>query len=178
MGAAVEEVPAQAIAAFLVALHVGCAAMFAAGTMVAKRHRLLGGSASLVAGTLFIFRPLEYLSFSKWSVDEQPSGTSWGAVLSVTSLVVAYSVGLCHLPVLLTGELLPSTLRHPASSLVWASRWIVAFVMLHFDADVLNAFNQRASLLTLSMVVLLIAATVVILIPETEGCTLEDIEHR
>ncbi|KAK8779983.1 hypothetical protein V5799_018675 [Amblyomma americanum] len=72
MGAAVEEVPAQAVAAFLVALHVGCAAMFAAGTMVAKRHRLLGGSASLVAGTLFIFRPLEYLGFSRQPQKTRP----------------------------------------------------------------------------------------------------------
>ncbi|XP_077513056.1 solute carrier family 2, facilitated glucose transporter member 6-like [Amblyomma americanum] len=176
LGTAVADMPAQAVAAFVVALHVGFTAMVAAVTNIARRHRLLGASSSLVAGVLFIFRPLEYMGFGEWSVDEQPSVTSWGALLSVTSLMLAYSVGLCHLPTLLTGELLPSRLRHPASSFIWASRWLVAFVLLHFEVDVLSSLSQRASLLALSMMVLLVAATVVLLVPDTEGRTLGDIE--
>ncbi|XP_037560903.1 facilitated trehalose transporter Tret1-2 homolog [Dermacentor silvarum] len=110
-----------------------------------------------------------------WSVREESSPTSWGAVISVGLLVLAYSVGLCHLPALLTGEIMPSRIRLLGSSVVWSSRWLVAFLLMHFDVDVLGAFQQRGPLLALSLTMVVVATTATLLIPETEGRTLTQI---
>ncbi|XP_075739759.1 facilitated trehalose transporter Tret1-like [Rhipicephalus microplus] len=112
-----------------------------------------------------------------WTVDKDSTRASWTVLLSVGLLVLAYSVGLCHIPALLTGELIPLRRRYVGSSFVWASRWSLTFVMIHFDDDVLAAFENRETLLTLSVVVAVVAVTAIALIPETEGRTLTDI-HR
>ncbi|XP_075730796.1 facilitated trehalose transporter Tret1-like [Rhipicephalus microplus] len=112
-----------------------------------------------------------------WAVDKDSTNASWTVLLSVSLFVLAYSVGLCHIPVLLTGELVPLRRRYVGSSFVWASRWSLTFVMIHFDEDVLAAFENRGTLLTLSVVVAVVAVTAIALIPETEGRTLRDINR-
>ncbi|KAL1486163.1 hypothetical protein MTO96_009343 [Rhipicephalus appendiculatus] len=112
-----------------------------------------------------------------WAVEKDPTMASWLVLPSVCVFVLAYSVGLCHIPVLLTGELIPMRVRYLGSSFVWASRWSLTFVMLHFDEDVLAAFENRAALLTLGVVVAVVATTALALIPETEGRTLTDINN-
>ncbi|KAH7965275.1 hypothetical protein HPB49_005791 [Dermacentor silvarum] len=175
MGNAVAEISPQLLAAMLVAAHLGCASLAAAFTKAANRRTLLAASAFLAASVLIIFRPLEHLAFTHWSVREESSPTSWGAVISVGLLVLAYSVGLCHLPALLTGEIMPSRIRLLGSSVVWSSRWLVAFLLMHFDVDVLGAFQQRGPLLALSLTMVVVATTATLLIPETEGRTLTQI---
>ncbi|XP_065282006.1 solute carrier family 2, facilitated glucose transporter member 8-like isoform X2 [Dermacentor albipictus] len=177
MGTTVAEIAPQPLAAVLVAAHFGCASLAAALTKAASRHTLLAASAFAVAGVVFIFRPLEHLTFTHWYVPEKSHPTSWGAVLSVGLLVLAYSVGLCHLPALLTGELMPSKIRLLGSSVVWSSRWLVTFLLLHFDVDVLAVLQQRGPLLALSLTIVVVAATAIVLIPETEGQTLAQIER-
>nr|XP_037285701.1 facilitated trehalose transporter Tret1-like [Rhipicephalus microplus] len=177
MAGAVADVPPQAFAMFLIILHIGCATLAITATKKASRRGLLGLSALLVAAVLFKLRPLDHLGFIDWTVDKDSTRASWTVLLSVGLLVLAYSVGLCHIPALLTGELIPLRRRYVGSSFVWASRWSLTFVMIHFDEDVLAAFKNRGTLLTLSVVVAVVAVTAIALIPETEGRTLTDI-HR
>ncbi|KAL1486162.1 hypothetical protein MTO96_009343 [Rhipicephalus appendiculatus] len=126
-------------------------------------------------------RPADSIRWPKetrdWAVEKDPTMASWLVLPSVCVFVLAYSVGLCHIPVLLTGELIPMRVRYLGSSFVWASRWSLTFVMLHFDEDVLAAFENRAALLTLGVVVAVVATTALALIPETEGRTLTDINN-
>ncbi|KAL3246759.1 hypothetical protein MRX96_057490 [Rhipicephalus microplus] len=132
---------------FLIILHMGCATLAITATKKASRRGLLGLSALLVAAVLSILRPLDHLGFIDWAVDKDSTTASWTVLLSVGLLVLAYSVGLCHIPVLLTGELDPS------------------------------AAAIRETLLTLSVVVAVVAVTAIALIPETEGRTLTDIHR-
>ncbi|KAH6940229.1 hypothetical protein HPB50_026351 [Hyalomma asiaticum] len=173
----VTEVSPRLLAVVLVSMQFACTILATFLTQVVSRRTQLGASAFLVSCTLFIFRPLEHLAFTHWSVRDQPSRTSWGAVFSVTMLLLAYSVGLCHLPTLLTGELVPSRIRLLGSSIVWSSRWFVMFLLLHYDVDVLNAFRERGPLLALSLTLTVVATTAILLIPETEGKSLAQIEH-
>ncbi|XP_075730803.1 facilitated trehalose transporter Tret1-like [Rhipicephalus microplus] len=177
MAGAVADVPPQAFAMFLIILHIGCTTLAINATKKASRRGLLGLSALLVAAVMFKLRPLDHLGFIDWAVDKDSTNASWTVLLSVGVFVLAYSVGLCHIPVLLTGELVPLRRRYVGSSFVWASRWSLTFVMIHFDEDVLAAFENRGTLLTLSVVVAVVAVTAIALIPETEGRTLTDI-HR
>ncbi|XP_075739762.1 facilitated trehalose transporter Tret1-like [Rhipicephalus microplus] len=175
MSNVVVEVPPQFLAVVLVFSHLACTTLATALTPFTNRRTQLGISAFLVAVILFIFRPLDHLTFTHWSVTEQSGKTSWGAAISIGMLVVAYSVGVCHLPTLLTGELMPSRIRLLGSSIVWSSRWLLAFLVLYFDVDVLTAFQQKGPLLALSLTVAVAAATAIYLIPETEGRSLGQI---
>ncbi|XP_037526309.1 uncharacterized protein LOC119403448 [Rhipicephalus sanguineus] len=85
--------------------------------------------------------------------------------------------GRMHLPTLLTGELMPSRIRLLGSSIVWSSRWLLAFLLRTSSIDVLTAFQQKGPLLALSLTVAAVATTAIYLIPETEGRTLDQIEH-
>nr|XP_050043657.1 facilitated trehalose transporter Tret1-like [Dermacentor andersoni] len=114
---------------------------------------------------------------SDWALDKEDIIASWNGLLSVGLLVTAYSLGMCHVPVLLTGELIPLRLRYLTSSIVWASRWSLTFVLLHFDEDVISAFHNTGALLMLSVTVAVVAATAIALVPETEGRTLSEIER-
>lgn len=177
MGASVTAAPPQAYAVFLLLMHIGCATLATFITKVASRRGLLALSSLLVAATLSILRPLDHLSFRAWAVDNEDIISSWNALLSVCLFVMAYSVGMCHVPVLLTGELIPLRLRYLCSSIVWASRWSLTFALLHFDEYVIGAYNNAAALLMLSVMIAVVAATAIALVPETEGRTLSEIEH-
>lgn len=97
-------------------------------------------------------------------------------MLSVCALVLGYSVGLCHLPTLLTGELIPLRLRFCGSSFVWASRWLIAFSMVHFDAQAVTEFGHKNAFVVYGMALGLLVGAAVLLIPDTESRPLHDID--
>ncbi|XP_077553519.1 facilitated trehalose transporter Tret1-like [Haemaphysalis longicornis] len=173
-GQMVAAMPANVVAMILLAVHVCFAALFDIFTPVVGRRRLLAVSAVLVSAVLFLVQPLPYLGFRQWSVEEEPLSTSWGGVFSVLALVLAYSVGLCHLPALLTGELGPWSIRFIASAFVWAVRWIGVFLLLHRDADLVNAAQNAGLVFSLAMSVAVAAAAgaVFVLMPDNEGRSL------
>ncbi|XP_077557262.1 facilitated trehalose transporter Tret1-like, partial [Haemaphysalis longicornis] len=165
------------VAAFLLlAAHVIVTANFSALTSLVGRRRLLCASALLVAGTLFALRPLDHLVVSQWSNEKQDGPVDWRAVLSVCVLVLGYSVGLCHLPTLLTGELIPLRLRFCGSSFVWASRWLITSLMVHFDAQVVAAFGRKDTFVMYGTGLGLLVGAVALLIPDTESRPLHDID--
>ncbi|XP_077557229.1 facilitated trehalose transporter Tret1-like [Haemaphysalis longicornis] len=160
----------------LLAALVIVTASFSALTSLVGRRRLLCASALLVAGTLFALRPLDHLVLIQWSPEKLDGPVNWQAVLSVCALVLGYSVGLCHVPTLLTGELIPMRLRFFGSSFVWASRWLIAFLMVHFDAEVVAAFGRKDTFIVYGLGVGLFVGAAVLLIPDTESRPLHDID--
>ncbi|XP_077557246.1 facilitated trehalose transporter Tret1-like [Haemaphysalis longicornis] len=164
------------VAFLLLAAHVIVTASFSALTSLVGRRRLLCAFALLVAGTLFALRPLDHLVVSQWSPEKQDGHVDWRAVLSVCVLVLGYSVGLCHLPTLLTGELIPLRLRFCGSSFVWASRWLITSLMVHFDAQVVAAFGREDTFVMYGTGLGLLVGAVVLLVPDTESRPLHDID--
>ncbi|XP_050032878.1 facilitated trehalose transporter Tret1-like [Dermacentor andersoni] len=177
VGPLVDVIAPQESACLVLAMHVTCATLFAALTRCIGRRQLLIVSAVLVAGVLSTMRPFDHVVFSRWTPD-QASATRWDALSSVCLLVLAYSVGLCHVPPLVISELMPlKGWRYLSASFVWFWRWLVAFVMVHFDEELLRAGDFGSLSLAFGLAVLLVAAAAVPFVPETEGRTLADI-HR
>ncbi|XP_037518289.1 solute carrier family 2, facilitated glucose transporter member 8-like [Rhipicephalus sanguineus] len=114
---------------------------------------------------------------SHWSPGHA-SATEWDALCSVCLLVLVYSVGLCHVPPMLISELLPlKRRRYLSTSILWVWRWLIAFVIVHFDAHMRSAGDFESLSLAIGLAVLLVAAAAVPFVPETEGRTLAAI-HR
>ncbi|KAL3203615.1 hypothetical protein MRX96_041808 [Rhipicephalus microplus] len=105
IGNLMEESKANPVTSLLLAGQTGVAALFAAQTQVVGRRWLLGASAVLVTAAHFTLRPLENMSFSTWIPTKRSEPINWHGLLSMATLVLSYSFGLCHLPALLTGEL-------------------------------------------------------------------------
>ncbi|XP_075548862.1 solute carrier family 2, facilitated glucose transporter member 6-like isoform X2 [Dermacentor variabilis] len=177
VGPLIDVTSPQESACLVLAMHVACTTLFAALTRCIGRRQLLIVSAVLVAGVLAGLRPFDHVVISRWSPDPA-SATRWDVMGSVCLLVLAYSVGLCHVPPLVVSELLPlKRWRYLSSSLLWVWRWLVAFVMVHFDKELLRAGDFRSMSLAFGLAVLLVAAAAVPFVPETEDRTLAAI-HR
>ncbi|KAK8783335.1 hypothetical protein V5799_010300 [Amblyomma americanum] len=179
MEALVADLAAPAAAAIVTFLHAAFVALFASFTSVTGRRRLLGVSALLVALCFCVFQPFEHLVFRQWSAGSRVAVTSWRAVYSVNLLVLSYSVGLCHIPGLLTAELCsgPGLLNHAGASVAWSLRWLLAFLLLRYDR-MLMEFAQRENVpLVVAVTMALLTGDLVVFLPETEHRTLAAIEH-
>ncbi|KAH7952064.1 hypothetical protein HPB52_017798 [Rhipicephalus sanguineus] len=167
----------QEAACLVLAMHVSCTTLFAALTRSIGRRQLLIFSSVLVAGVLSTLRPFDHIVFSEWSPDAA-SETKWDALCSVCLLVLAYSVGLCHVPPMVISELLPlKKWRFLSASILWVWRWLIAFVIVHFHAYLLGSDEYRSLSVAFGLALLLVAAAAIPFVPETEGRTLVDI-HR
>ncbi|XP_077539869.1 solute carrier family 2, facilitated glucose transporter member 8-like isoform X2 [Haemaphysalis longicornis] len=171
MEGVVEDVAAPVAAAVMTLIHVVFATLFCGITHVTGRRHLLGVSALLVAFGFVAFPPFKYLAFSRWWTGGPQDSPSWSAVYSVNLLVLAYSVGLCHVPPLLTAELCVGRrfMRYLAAPVMWAARWTLVFLVLHFD-DQLLALSPVIAGVALAV----LAAVVVFLIPETDTRAMSD----
>ncbi|XP_077485181.1 solute carrier family 2, facilitated glucose transporter member 8-like [Amblyomma americanum] len=181
-------------ATLVVAMHVGSAALFTVLTRCVGRRLLLGASAVLVAVVLSAMQPLDYMVFSsalaqwsepacrQWSAGQKvPDGTRWDALCSTWLLALTYSVGLCHVPPLLTVELLPlKRWRYLTSSCVWTGRWLLAFALVHCDDELFGdegGDRQQPLSWAFSLALVLVTAAAAFFAPHTEGRPLADI-HR
>ncbi|KAH6931484.1 hypothetical protein HPB50_024676 [Hyalomma asiaticum] len=146
-------------------MHVSCATLIAALTRCVGLRLLLIVSTVLVAGILFVLRPLDHVVFCCWSPCKL-SATKRGVLHSLCLLILAYSEGPCHVPPEVISALLP------------LERWRYQgdFASVQFDVDLLRAGDFKHSLLASGLALLLSAATIPF-VPETEGLTLADI-HR
>ncbi|KAH6930481.1 hypothetical protein HPB50_014075 [Hyalomma asiaticum] len=177
VGPLVDAMLPQESACMVLAMHVSCATMFAALTRCIGRRQLLIVSTVLVAAALSVLRPFDHVVFSLWS-PAHASSTRWDALGSVCMLVLAYSVGLCHVPPLVISELLPlKKWRYLCASILWVWRWLITFVMVHFDVVLLGAGEYKSLSLAFGLALLLVAAAAIPFVPETEGRTLATI-HR
>ncbi|XP_075748131.1 facilitated trehalose transporter Tret1-like [Rhipicephalus microplus] len=175
IGNLMEESKANPATSLLLAGQTGVAALFAAQTQVVGRRWLLGASAVLITAAHFTLRPLENMSFSTWIPAKRSEPINWHGLLSIATLVLSYSFGLCHLPPLLTGELVPLRIRYLGSAVIWATRWTILFFIVHFEDSILAVVQDRRVFLAFCLAYVLTACFTVVIIPETEGRSLVDI---
>ncbi|KAL1421836.1 hypothetical protein MTO96_022754 [Rhipicephalus appendiculatus] len=100
----VDKKAAQLAALWLLGGHVVLTVAFASVTWLAGRRHLLLLSAVMTAMCVTVLRPLDYLAFSAWSLEESPAETNWSGVHAVGLLLASYSIGLCHVPALLVAR--------------------------------------------------------------------------
>ncbi|XP_037517919.1 solute carrier family 2, facilitated glucose transporter member 8-like [Rhipicephalus sanguineus] len=176
----VKDVPAALAALIMTAMHVSFVVLFTSLTRSTGRRQLLCVSTLLEVFCFAAFPPFEHLSFSKWSTAGPPDHTNWTSVYSVNLLVLSYSVGLCHLPPLLTAELCsgPSWLRYLGAPAIWATRWFVVFVMVEFNEQFLTVMRFRNAHMYAALAMSVTAGALLFLLPETEGRPLSEIEQQ
>ncbi|XP_077521446.1 uncharacterized protein LOC144132718 [Amblyomma americanum] len=174
----VAQLAAPLAAAAITAVHAAFVVTFAFLTRAAGRRLLLCVSTLLVAFCFCVFPPFEHLVFRQWSAAATRNDISWHAVYSVILLVLSYSVGLCHLLSLLTAELCsgPGLLHHMGASVAWSFRWMLAFLLLHFDRELLMIGRAVHAPLMLAVALMVTVGGLVAFLPETEGRTLGAIE--
>ncbi|KAH7945856.1 hypothetical protein HPB49_016599 [Dermacentor silvarum] len=176
----VKDVPAALAALIMAAIHVSFAVLFTSLTRPTGRRQLLCVSALLEVFCFAAFPPFEQLAFGQWSTAGPPGETNWNSVYSLNLLVLSYSVGLCHLPPLLTAELCsgPPWLRYLGASSVWAMRWLLAFLLVQFNDQFQTMMRMRDAHIYAALVLALLAGALLFLLPETEGRTLMAIERE
>ncbi|KAH7956749.1 hypothetical protein HPB52_012422 [Rhipicephalus sanguineus] len=159
---------AQLAALWLLGGHVVLTVAFASVTWLAGRRHLLLLSAVMTAMCVTVLRPLDYLAFSAWSLEEPPAETNWSGVHAVGLLLASYSIGLCHVPALLVAEFLPGRVRTMGVAGAWTGRWLLAFLFVHLDGWLLAAARYGGSF-PFCAVLVTSAVAVFALAPETEG---------
>ncbi|XP_049271889.1 uncharacterized protein LOC119394652 [Rhipicephalus sanguineus] len=170
-----ETEPWDAVGMLLVAGHVALSGMFASLTRIAGRRHLLFLSAFITAVCVVVLSPLQHIVFSHWTVEDRPRLTDWNGIYAVGLLLASYSLGLGHVPALLSTELLPGRVRCIGAASSWAGRWSLAFLLVHEDAW-LSAVATSSQGLVPGLILVAGAMLAALVTPETQGRTLLAIE--
>lgn len=173
----------------MASLHLVVSSAAAGLTRQLGRRPLLLVSAFVVAFSLSVFKPLDQVVPGAWPPEpgsepsSEPSsepgsepGSEKADLVALCLLVVGHSLGLGHVPSLVMGELVPGRMRYSCSACVSAFRWLLGFLILHFDVHFVSLVRYRNSFLALSLAAFLLACAVAVYLPEAEGRSLADIE--
>ena len=119
-----------------------------------------------VLGTFFLLQSLDY---NVSQVDFLP-------LASFIVYIIAFSVGYGPIPWLMMGEIFPSKVRGHAASLATAFNWSCSFAVTKFFNDLINTVGTYGAFWFFGIICFLSLFFVTLLVPETKGHTLEDIE--
>ncbi|CAN7998316.1 unnamed protein product, partial [Ixodes hexagonus] len=159
----------------MASLQLAVSSLAASLTRLLGRRSLLLLSAFVVSFSFSVFKPLDHLVLGAPARSPQ-QGSDAGVLVALCVLVVGHSLGLGHVPSLVMGELIPGRMRYSCSACVSAFRWLLGFLILHFDVQLVNVVKYKNSFLALSLAAFLLACMVAVYLPETEGRSLADIE--
>ncbi|XP_059490948.1 facilitated trehalose transporter Tret1-like [Neocloeon triangulifer] len=170
------------------ALSPGVASVVIAGVMVlatlcatmmvdkAGRKPLLLLSAAAMAVCLAA------LSFSfAYTVDageEKPDWLNWLPVLSVAIYIVVFSIGFGPIPWMMMGELFSASAKSPASALVASFNWALAFAVTKGFQSLVAALGSAGAFAFFSGVCMVGCSFVVLIVPETKGRSIEQIQQQ
>ncbi|KAG0719298.1 Facilitated trehalose transporter Tret1 [Chionoecetes opilio] len=104
------------------------------------------------------------------------AGGSWVAVLAAVVYVSAYSIGIGPVTWVLVGEMFPQAARGKAAAIISVLNWFLAFIITktYFSLETVTGIAGTCSLY--ASVCLLGLILVYIVVPETKGHTLGEIE--
>ncbi|XP_049525041.1 uncharacterized protein LOC119456802 [Dermacentor silvarum] len=180
MASVVDELAVPVATLVMTSMQAVFVVVFASLTRITGRRHLLCVSTALIAICFAGLQPFDHLTFRQWSLRGVQFQTSWMAVYSMNLLVLSYSVGLCHLPPLLTAELLPGAgyLHYVGAPVVWAVRWFLAFIVLHYG-QAFVAFARKGHMsIMVAVALVMLCGVLVAIMPETEDRTLTELEKR
>lgn len=108
------------------------------------------------------------------NVDVSP--VSWLAVVTMSSWIIFYKVGLSTVPFTLIGEVFPSNVRAYASSFAGLPNWIISFAFTKYFPFMVDGIGMGGSFWIFSAVGLLGAIFSALCVPETQRKTFEEIQ--
>jgi SP family galactose:H+ symporter-like MFS transporter len=132
------------------------------------RRQLLYWSLGGMAVTLFVLAGV----FATGAA----GGLAWLAVASVAAYVGFFAIGLGPVFWLLIAEIFPLALRGRAMSLATVSNWGFNLVVAVTFLDLVASLGSTNAFLLYAVLSLVALAFVVVMVPETKGHTLEEIE--
>lgn len=138
----------------------------------AGRRVLLVLSSAVMAVCLTVLGLCFHLQTHGYDV----SSITWLPLASVALFIVVFSMGFGPVPWIMLGELFPNNVKGIASALTAASAWILAFAVTKGFQNLLDLLGSPTTFWLFA--VMCVAGTIftVVLVPETKGKSLEDIQ--
>lgn len=118
----------------------------------------------------------DHVDFEWW--ETLINNISWLPLVSFMMYVVAFSLGWGPIPWLFMGEALPAKVRGPAASMVTALNWSCTFIITKTFPGMIEALGPSIVFFMFSAIMVLGFIYVLLLIPETKGKMLEEIEEE
>ena len=109
---------------------------------------------------------------------EQVEGFGWAPLASLIVYVIAFSLGFGPVPWLMLGEIFPGKIRGSAAAAATAFNWICCFTVTKVFPSFLQTFGADVTFLCFAAICLLGLAFIVLVVPETQGQSLDDIERH
>ncbi|XP_068083952.1 facilitated trehalose transporter Tret1 [Anabrus simplex] len=138
----------------------------------AGRKPLLQASGFLMALTMAALGGYFYLLKK-----DQADQLKFLPLLSLILFMIGYSIGYCTLPYLMMGELLPVRQRSFLSSAAGSFNMVVMFVVLKTYPNLKAALGKDGAFWFYSAMCILSCVFVAVMLPETKGKSLEQIEE-
>lgn len=138
----------------------------------AGRRLLLLISDSVMALLLFVMSIFYYYN-------DRYDMSAYGFIplASVALFIVVFSIGFGPIPWLMMGEIFPANIKGPASSLAASLNWIFAFTVTKMFGPMKEEFGMSTTFGCFTMVCVFGTVFVYLLVPETKGKSMEDIQR-
>ncbi|XKL62683.1 hypothetical protein PGB90_002516 [Kerria lacca] len=117
-----------------------------------------------------------FFYFKTMGVDMTEYG--WIPLLSFVTFVLGFSAGFGPIPWLMMGEILPARIRGSAASLATAFNWSCTFVVTKTFSNLKQLIGFAGAFWLFGIICLASMVFVVLVVPETQGKSLEDIERN
>ncbi|PSN47391.1 Facilitated trehalose transporter Tret1 [Blattella germanica] len=105
------------------------------------------------------------------------SGIGWLPLVCVNVFIVVFSLGFGPIPWMMTGELFAANIKGTASSIAVCTNWTLVFIVTFSFEKLLNALGTNVTFWIFAVICGLASAFVFILVPETKGKSLSEIQQ-
>ena len=138
------------------------------------RRILLMASAIFMCLTTLALGVYFYLTEIKMDV----SAIQWLPLISICIFIVMFSIGFGPLPWMMMGEIFAPEVKGVAASSACVLNWLLAFIVTKFFDDLKQVMNMGPTFWLFSVVSAIGTLFVYILVPETKGKSLIEIQRE
>ncbi|KAL0129710.1 hypothetical protein PUN28_001757 [Cardiocondyla obscurior] len=137
----------------------------------AGRKLLLFISVSVMAVCMFTLS-----GYFRFQSSHDLSNISWIPLVSFAVFIVIFSIGFGPIPWLMVGELFTNNVKSVASAATAICNWSLAFLVTKCFQDMVDLMGISSSFATFGMISLIGTIFVSVMVPETKGKTIEEIQ--
>jgi SP family facilitated glucose transporter-like MFS transporter 8 len=101
---------------------------------------------------------------------------NWLSLISLFGYVIFFALGLGAIPWIIMSEVFPERVRGIASSVATVLNWVCSFLLTKFFSQMKEALTEYGTFWFFSAVCFGCAVFVALVVPETKGRSLEEIE--
>lgn len=106
------------------------------------------------------------------------SNIGWLPLLSVCVFIILFSLGFGPLPWMMIGELFAPEIKGIAGSSACLLNWLMAFIVTKIYSNLVSTLHPYGTFWLFSLICAIGIAFVLLLVPETKGKTLEQIQRE